>query len=139
MGTNYYFEEATDYCGVCGRYDSVSRLHIGKSSGGWCFAVRLHPEEGINSLDDWKERFKYGAITDEYGRRLSEEEMILMITRRASGQEWEGRSWFGGSEEAFHRSNYSERGPNGLLRAQLGGRCVGHGEGTWDYFVGEFS
>jgi hypothetical protein len=36
--------------------------------------------------------------------------------------------------------NYSERGPNFLLRHRVNGRhCIGHGPGTYDYIAGEFS
>jgi hypothetical protein len=40
---------------------------------------------------------------------------------------------------SFHRDNESVEGPNGLLRAAIGGSCIGHGEGTWDLITGEFS
>jgi hypothetical protein len=40
MGTNYYLvNKETD-----------ERLHIGKSSGGWCFALRVHHDRHIDSL-----------------------------------------------------------------------------------------
>jgi len=31
------------------------------------------------------------------------------------------------------------RGPHGLWRHDIGDHCVGHGEGTYDYIIGDFS
>ena len=40
----------------------------------------------------------------------------------------------------FHKANHSEPGPKGLLRHKLDPQhCIGHGHGTWDLIVGEFS
>jgi hypothetical protein len=36
-------------------------------------------------------------------------------------------------------SNHAERGPNNLLRHQIGEGCIGHGAGTWDLIEGGFS
>lgn len=124
MGTNYYLKSPGDLL-----------LHIGKSSGGWCFSLRVYPILGINTLDDWKSIFcdQHVLIEDEYGRFLTPAEMVNWI---------EGRSWAypGTYTEAFHAQNHSEPGPNGLLRHKVDGvHCVGHGEGTYDYLVGDFS
>ena len=62
MGTNYYL---TEDCECCGR--AFPDLHIGKSSGGWCFSLHVIPSEGLNSLDEWESRFSCGVITNEYG------------------------------------------------------------------------
>jgi hypothetical protein len=129
MGTNYYLHKPA--CLHCGRGDEP--LHIGKSSAGWCFALHVIPEE-INDLDDWIKLWKAPAvIKDEYGRELTCEEMYAVITQR---------SWKSASECSadFLESNHAQSGPNGLVRARLDGRyCIGHGEGTWDHIVGEFS
>lgn len=110
MGTNYYLHEKPD-CECCGR--SFEPLHIGKSSYGWCFSLHVMP--GIKTLDDWRNRWSMPGsyIRNEYGDLVSVADMELIITGR--------------------------RGPNGLLRHQIDGHCVGHGEGTWDYISGEFS
>ena len=42
MGTNYYFEDSSEVCECCGR--GAESLHIGKSSGGWCFSLHVMPE-----------------------------------------------------------------------------------------------
>jgi hypothetical protein len=111
MGTNYYLEE-TPPCECCKRpYDSI---HIGKSSAGWVFSLHVIPGE-IENLDQWKERWsKEGVrIFDEYGERFTPDEMLHVITNR----------------------NH----PRGLLRHEVGRRLYRHGEGTWDYILGEFS
>ena len=135
MGTNYYLRE--NVCEACDRFDE---LHIGKSSAGWCFTLHVDSELGINDLPDWAERWSKSncRIRDEYGKTLSQEDMLLVITAR----HWDNTKkwWTGYADEAdFHRQNHSENGPNGLLRHRLGQYCLKHGEGTWDCVPGEFS
>jgi hypothetical protein len=113
MGTNYYLHQRPD-CECCGR--SFVPLHIGKSSAGWAFALHVIPEDRIESLDDW--RALWGApgayIKNEYGERIPIADMELIVTVR----------------------NH----PRGLRRSDLDGlRCIGYGEGPWDYITGEFS
>ena len=143
MGTNYYLHDKPD-CECCGR--PYEPKHIGKSSAGWCFSLHVMPEDGINTLDDWRRLWSTpGAyILDEYGRSVPAADMEDWITKRGRDSDWsDPRRWsgpFGYSSEAeFHARNMSERGPNGLLRHQIGRHCIAHGEGTWDYIVGEFS
>jgi len=57
MGTNYYLHE--NVCESCGRSDEP--LHIGKSSAGWVFTLRIYPDKGINSLEDWLPRLLKGS------------------------------------------------------------------------------
>ncbi len=138
MGTNYYLK--TGLCPHCGK--GVERLHIGKSSGGWCFSLHVIPEEGINDLDDWKKKWRDGGIEDEYGQVTVPRLMELIITDRDYGDRWSKKWWFPfhKSEADFHKQNGSERGPKGLLRAKIdGSHCIKHGKGTWDCIVGEFS
>ena len=159
MGTNYYFHKPlTNHCKHCGRSDPPERLHIGKSSGGWCFSLHVYPEQGIHTLGDWRTLWTGpGSIESEYGDRLAPEEMLGVITGRTFPKDWDSDWWapqpFGttldgkpfilpgyDSEEHFHRSNHSERGPNGLLRHRIDGHhCIGHGPGTYDYIIGDFS
>lgn len=142
MGTNYYLHTKPD-CECCDR--PYEPLHIGKSSGGWCFSLHVMPEDGINTLDDWRALWSApGAyIRNEYGERFIPDEMERIITERSNDRGWDHRQWslMGYANEAhFHNRNHSERGPAGLLRHKIDGRhCIGHGEGTWDYIVGEFS
>lgn len=108
MGTNFYHVEQPP-CECCKR-EYPSR-HIGKSSMGWAFALHVYPDDGINSLDDWEQRLKSGAIFDEYGARISRDEMIERVVNR----------------------------PGTRRRPIDGDHCIGHGPGTWDLIIGDFS
>ena len=112
MGTNFYLESKP--CECCGRADEP--LHIGKSSAGWAFALHVYPEKGINNLYDWRKILKEtnGKIVNEYGDEKTYDEMIDDITNRSH--------------------------PRGLQHSLVDGRhCIGNGEGTYDYIIGEFS
>lgn len=138
MGTNYYIK--LDICPACNM--PKEELHIGKSSAGWCFALHIIPEREINDLDDWFPIFKKGIIQNEYGKNISIDDMISIITEREwPDKDWNNREWRSyESEENFHEMNHSQRGPNGLLRARLESEwCIKHGKGTWDCIIGEFS
>ena len=130
MGTNYYLHE--NVCKCCGRSDPP--LHIGKSSAGWCFALHVIPEEGLNSLDDWMDRIvpTLPLIRDEYGNKVSWADLRRLII---------DRSWKPSTVHSnqFYHDNHAEPGPNGLLRHQIGPYCLGHGKGAWDLIPGEFS
>ena len=81
VGTNYYYHKQ-GRCAHCGRTDDG--LHIGKSSAGWRFALRVHKYDGINSLADWEALWKSGGIIlDEYGDDVPADEMLKMITQRS--------------------------------------------------------
>lgn len=115
MGTNYYLHTEPP-CECCGK-PRGEELHIGKSSGGWCFSLHVIPDDSINTLDDWRHLFsKPGSyIRNEYGERVTVDQMLKTITER---------SW---------RGEFPQR-------HELDGRhCIGHGDGTWDYITGEFS
>ncbi len=131
MGTNYYIED--EKCPHCGR--SGERLHIGKSSAGWCFS--LHVDDDRKSLDDWVATwFKPGAvITDEYGKPLTPGEMLSVIAKRGPMDLEKKPIGYSGWAD-FHSKNGSEPGPNGMLRSRIGPHCVGHGSGTWDLIPG---
>ena len=112
MGTNYYM--AVNACPHCHR--SESELHIGKSSGGWCFGLNTHPDNGIESLDDWRAAWANNRIRDEYGSPISAEEMDRTITER---KPWQGRE---------------------LARHTVDGRfCLANAIGTYDIMRGDFS
>jgi len=137
MGTNYYMIQNT--CEHCGRGES--KKHIGKSSGGWCFSLRVYPEDDIDNLDDWKKLFHADGITfkDEYGDIKTECEVLSIIEDRSSEDCFDKKPYGYDSWGSFHALNGSEEGPNGLLRHRItGGHCVGHGDGTFDYICGEF-
>lgn len=133
MGTNYYHV-------VRGKPDR----HIGKSSGGWCFALHVYPEEGINTLEDWTKRLvKSGKIRDENGTSVALDFMMERIEDRKwpipMTEEQAVRVRYN-SLAHFHETNHSEPGPNNLLRHKVDGvHCIGQGLGTWDYIIGDFS
>lgn len=140
MGTNYYF------------YKKRARehsYHIGKSSAGWCFSLHVYPEHGINTLADWKLKFALPnyVIKDEYGKKISAQEMISIITVRSgtfdkSGPFPSDNIFFNNCSGwgDYLRRNNAVLGPNKLMRHKIAeGICVGHGEGTWDYLIGDFS
>ena len=131
MGTNYY-HIAQEPCPCCKR--PYKPRHIGKSSGGWCFALHVYPDEKINTLEDWIELLKTGQIVDEYDQEISSEQLINKMTLRrrnitlAPSAEW-------------LRRNQAVLGPYNLARSQIDGvRCIGYADHRTpvDYFVGEF-
>lgn len=82
MGTNFYVNTGRKERVVCnyGCEHLIDEcLHIGKRSGGWKFCLHIIPERGINELDDWNDILRDGEITDEYGNRVSFDEMINII------------------------------------------------------------
>lgn len=155
MGTNYYLIKPEGKpCEHCGRFDEEQRWHIGKSSGGWCFGLHILEDyespnaKRIDSLDEWKELLtdKRFMIQDEYNSTVFPDEMVDIITNRSWIKTWDERlsdPYFieeYGTEDEFHRRNYSERGPNELVRSRVdGNHCESHGEGTWDMIKGYFS
>lgn len=145
MGTNFYLRLPT--CAHCTRLEE--KIHIGKSSTGWCFALHVMPERGILDLPDWTVIWaKPGmAIQNEYNEFLTPDEMLQTILGRQGKNDFKKpypkdlnsisnvRTW-----DQFHAINYSEPGPNGLLRHRLmKDHCIKHGSGTWDCIIGEFS
>jgi hypothetical protein len=112
MGTNYYVE-AKPPCLHCNRPYPI--IHIGKSSAGWCFALHVY-DDGVlpKTWKEWQYFVKDRVVRNEYGDIITESDLTDIVTKR----EWEG----------------------GLSRHVIDGQhCVGHGEGTYDLMVGEFS
>lgn len=137
MGTNYYLQSEPP-CKLCGH--KKDDKHIGKSSCGWCFALHVYPDEGINDLFDWQRVWHGKIIIDEYGKIVSEEDILKIITIRHSDKtNWDEKPYGYHSWDDFHRDNHSQQGPNGLVRSKIQGHCIGHGAGAWDLIDGEFS
>lgn len=92
MSTNYYLRHPA--CPHCGH--APGDLHVGKSSGGWNFGLRIYPKidgapderlkpwgvDEICELDDWRPIFDRFPIVDEYERPVSAADMIATITER---------------------------------------------------------
>jgi hypothetical protein len=89
MGTNYYLR--TPACVSCGHHKH--ELHIGKSSGGWFFGLRIYLAGDdkleafgvaeIRELDDWRPLFEKFPIYDEYGEKVEPAELLAAITERS--------------------------------------------------------
>jgi hypothetical protein len=140
MGTNYYVRDYSEYCEHCGR--GMKEIHLGKSSAAWCFALHVYPEKGINNLEDVLAFIKDKKIIDEYEDNISLESFINIVIHRnwhTSKRDWEFPIGKYTSLEHFLQVNHAELGPNNLLRNKIGPYCIGHGEGTYDYMVGDFS
>ena len=140
MGTNYYVVDETDYCKYCGK--GKKEVHLGKSSAGWCFALNVYPEKGINNWADILDYVKDKNIYNEYEDLISAEEFIDVVTNRS----WKKRSISDYANNDRYLSfkhflylNHAELGPDNLLRHKSSEFCIGHGEGTYDYMVGDFS
>lgn len=131
MGTNYYLR--FNICENCNRYD---RLHIGKSSCGWTFALHIYPDgDGPKDLAEWKRTMYNHRIFDEYGKEITMEEMINTIENREQEPDLEQAE-----KERPHMGKgaiYDSR--IGLWRRFIDMvYCLGHGSGTYDLLKGEF-
>jgi hypothetical protein len=121
MSTDYYYHSEV-FCKHCGRGDDPT--FIGRSSGGWCFALQTYPDRGITTLEEWEAMFPEGLILDDEGDAIAPERMSSIIRNRS----WVGRP----RPEVDHEFYNTEPGPNNLIRWRVGvNGCVGHGE-TWD-------
>lgn len=79
MGINYYW-----YANAPGTTECPQEpLHIGKSSAGWVFSLRVHPDLEIRNLADWQGRWKTGVIKDGYDSEVPVADMLTTITKRA--------------------------------------------------------
>lgn len=140
MGTNYYVRLGSgNRCDKCGRCDEEELLHLGKSSSGWCFGLRVYPDKGIANLEDWLAILAQPTTSafSEYDLKtaLPKYEVIgNIIARHVSDTAASAVSF----TEDFLSRNNAIRGPGNLLRHRLGEHCIGHGAGTWDLIVGEF-
>lgn len=137
MGTNYYLEGYKPR--KLASEPAEQKLHIGKSSYGWAFALHVIPEQGIRDLPDWTKLFHEGGtrIVDEYNREISRAEMVGIIVDRTRLVPNEPRK-----DQAFLDRNHAVYDEHGqLLRFQISkeARCIGHGGGSWDLIEGEFS
>jgi len=112
-------------------------IHIGKSSGGWCFALHVYPGElvggwKIHTLSDWLlaiQRDNTREVVNEYG---------AVIDYEALGDIILNRSWERPNPDFDSERNHAVPGPNGLVRHRLDGFCISHGDGTYDLMVGDF-
>lgn len=162
MGTNYYLtisdktpERLKELITQDGEFihseQDIKGLHIGKSSGGWCFSLHVHPTLKINSLKDWKKLFDQGLILNEYMDHISTEDMLkCILEREGSPQAPRNETQFNqliNSINSIYKSfddylnkNHAKLGPYNLLRHKVDGiHCIKNGKGTYDLIIGEFS
>lgn len=159
MGMNYYLvynEKEANTCHCCGHETTKNKeLHLGKSSSGWTFALHVYPDQGIHTWGDvlyevMQATGKGGWIKDEYGTEVEIEMFVGIVTERGSDKTLDERvafmnipGWYSPmayrSVDELLKRNNAVAGPNNLLRHKIGNGCIGHGDGTYDYLVGEFS
>jgi hypothetical protein len=148
MGTNYYLRKGEyddlpeEFKACLTKVPSPAKLHIGKSSMGWCFSLRVHPTLGLNSLNDWLQYIPQmlnggWVLENEYREEVTMERLLKAIMERGfHGDE------VSNTKALIERASSDSfvHGPNGLARHKIDGKnCVGHGPGTWDLILGEFS
>jgi hypothetical protein len=159
MSTNYYLvynETIDNTCPCCGHgIVKKKELHLGKSSSGWTFALHVYPEQGIYTWADIMYECVYaikdgGWIRDEYGTEVEYEMFTGIVEDRGSDKTlsekvafmnipgWHSPMAYRSVEEMLQRNN-AVAGPNNLLRHKIDQYCIGQGDGTYDYLVGEFS
>lgn len=131
MGTNYY--ALLNVCPHCDRPER--KLHIGKSSGGWCFGLRVYEgEDGPNNWADWMALLtKPGTVNkikNEYGEYVLLSELVETVTQRKGSPEPDTNR-----RDMGEGSWYDAR--VGLWRHRHGGAMAG--EGTFDLCPYEFS
>jgi hypothetical protein len=137
MGTNHYLHAPA--CPCCGK-EAEERIHLGKSSGGWCYSLHVCPEEDIYNYQDIlvmiDEKMSNGwKVKNEYGETLSLNDWQEIVTKR-QGRKITPDHW----SWSWYWKNSACPGPCNLARHLLDHtHCIGHGEGTYDYIVGDFS
>lgn len=131
MGTNWYLVKQEMVSNILARdslpYDhwtamshvhGTGVLHIGKSSGGWRFSLHVMPEHGIHDFMDWMAMATdpEWIIMNEYLDIINYVELIQLVAYRQSSPQ---------RELKYHTID--------------GRHCIGHGSGTWDLILGNFS
>lgn len=133
MGENYFLTIGNDKtCYHCGHTTKTKKLHIGKSSVGWCFGLHVEVDDPTHPMDltEWRVAFEDGVITNEYDDVISRNEMLDKITKRSCS--------YGTPTEQWLQENNAVIGPGSLVRHQLGDYCIAHGDSTYDLLAGWF-
>lgn len=129
MSTNYYWHEKPAPCHACG-HDKSKVLHIGKSSMGWVFMLHVDPEEGLNTLRDWQDRWTESGskIISQYGTGIGIDQMNdIILDRENTCGVWSVKK---------QQENRAISGPNGLYRGFSNSTPADNA--TYDFVSGEF-
>ena len=125
--------------------NGIKVWYIGKSSCGWAFTLHVSqnknefPIVGMLTLSTYIHDPDY-FIKNEYGSIISPEEMFTIIKYRKGSISFNllppigYKNW-----NNFYSQNNCIKDSHGLLRCNIGKFCIGHGSGTWDCCVGDFS
>lgn len=132
MGTNWYLVKREmvpdilagtlqlpyDHWTAASRTHGTGILHIGKSSGGWRFALHVMPKHGIHDFMDWMAMAidPEWVVINEYCNIINYVELIRLVAYRQPMPQCELK---------YHTIDLTH--------------CIGHGSGTWDLIAGEFS
>ena len=135
MGTNYFLHsQKCPHCGI----EQKDKMHLGKSSAGWCFSLHVYPELDLN---DWFDMWEYISfcteeegyeIQDEYGDTIDSALFFTIV--------WDRHCKVPLSLDWLNK-NHALPGPFGLARHPIDGEhCIGNAgpNAPIDYFVGEF-
>lgn len=128
MSTNYYATiDAAEPCAHCGHVPEPRRIHIGKSSAGWTFALHVEPDDPEHP-STWSEWLAFLAradvsIEDEYGLPCQLATFVDVVECRSSSRPSPAPEWM--------ERNGAVPGPRGLVRRHLSVYTIGHGE---DYY-----
>ena len=114
MSTNYYLHAPA--CPHC-KIPLEEPLHLGKSSQGWCFSLHLYPEDELSDWADIWERLEHSVVSAGYEIKTEYGESVNLSLFFAT---------------VWDRSNNCKR-------HDIDDRCIGHGLGPFDYFIGDFS
>ena len=82
MGTNYDLKYKI--CDECGRFDT---LHLGKSSGGWKFALQANDFKYYKNWEEMKSWLEAkcdtrGRIYDEYNEEIKLKDFIDLVEKK---------------------------------------------------------
>lgn len=138
MGTNYYAEFGNRIYPY-----KANRIHIGKSSSGWAFALHLDLTKGLGTFLEWRNFYSQPQIIirTDAGETIHPKEMTQIITAR-DYRNYKMDPEMLGPLKAWYDVEH------GLLRAVCGKStnlmgdpvCIASDpQVTFDVFVGDFS
>lgn len=136
MGTNYFLHsQQCPHCGV----ERKDKMHLGKSSAGWCFSLHVYPALELN---DWFDMWEYISFcTEEEGYEIKDDCGDTINPALFFTIVWD-RHCNAPHDAEWLRKNHAKPGPFGLARHLIDGQhCIGNaGLNTpIDYCVGQFS